>query len=220
MIILARVKDKGCTCGYIIELDDKRRKYETSTSIDKYNPQNAIKVKNGEWKAKDGYRIPTIAKCDITVAIENRNTYIVGKPNLIYNYTFAKLSKTQQILLNKTENEKMIFIDKHKENINITMKDLSAMTAYTGVEFSLFGRNDKFVLVKGTSRGITLTHKESTMLLNNKYTWIGHTHPGNSFNCMTPSDSDYDTLKYLNQKRSVIYNSVGDYYVFGEETDI
>jgi len=220
LIIIARVKDKKITCGYIIKMDDGNTKYELISSMNKYIPQNAIRLKNGEWRAKEGYSIDTIDKNDIEVAIKNRNTSLVGKPKLIYNYTFAKLSKTQQLLLSKLENNKLVIINKHAENVNITMKDLSAMTAHTGLEYSLFSRNDNYVIVKGSATGIHLTARESAMLLNNKYTWTGHTHPGNTFICMTPSDSDYDTLKYFNQKHSVIYNSIGDYYIFGEEAEI
>ena len=91
------------------------------------------------------------------------------------------------------------------------------MTAYTGLEYSLFERNDMYIIIQGDKYGIHIDKKLSAELINRKYFWIGHTHPGNTFECLTPSDSDYDTLKVLNQKRSTIYNSIGKFYVFGEE---
>ena len=64
------------------------------------------------------------------------------------------------------------------------------------------------------------TEKVPDMERLRKYKWIGHTHPGHDVICLTPSDSDYDVLNKLNQKRSVIYNSVCMYYIFGEEESI
>lgn len=220
MKIIARVKDDEFICGYIIELNDGTHKYVKRDSLFNNIPDNAIMMHNGEWKAKKGYSIKTINKNSIALEINNRNTPIVGKPHLIYNYNFAKLSKTQQYLINALKNDKIISVDKHKDNMNIKMTDLSAMTAYTGLEYSLFARNDKFIIVAGTPRGVFLREKEAIYLLNNKYVWVGHTHPGNTFNCLIPSDSDYDTLHFFNQKQSVIFNSVGEHYLFGEEKEI
>lgn len=220
MKIIARVKDNKFTCGYIIELNDGSRKYVKSDKLFHNVFDNATMVCNGEWKAKKGYKIKTININNIALEISNRNTPIVGKSRLIYNYNFAKLSKTQQYLVKALKDQKILEIDKHKDNMNIRMTDLSAMTAYTGIEYSLFARNDKFIIVAGNSTGMFLREKEAIYLLNKRYTWVGHTHPGNNFNCMIPSDADYDTLHFFNQRQSVIFNSVGEHYLFGEENEI
>jgi hypothetical protein len=148
------------------------------------------------------------------INIQNRNTSIVGKPPLIYNTSYGKLSLTQQRILDKLKDNKLIKIEKHKENISIDMKDMSSLTAYSGLEYSLFERNDMYVVVEGTSSGMTLKTNDSAYLINNRFKWIGHTHPGSGFNCLIPSDDDYETLKKFNQKRSVIYNSIGEKYIF------
>ena len=101
---------------------------------------------------------------------------------------------TQQKILNMLNERTYIIIDKKKENLKITMKDLSALTAYTGIEYALFERNDKYAVYKGNSVEIILTQGDLAMLLNGKYQWIGHAHPGNSYNCLIPSDGDYNTL--------------------------
>ena len=47
--------------------------------------------------------------------------------------------------------------------------------------------------------------------------WSGHTHVGRGTVNLVPSDGDIKMLKYLGQKRSVVYNSVGDYAVLESE---
>lgn len=151
------------------------------------------------------------------ISIQNRHTSVIGKPALIYNTQYGKLSKTQEKILNRLEQDDVAKFNKAKDNISIDMQDLSALTAYTGVEFSLFSRNDEYIIVKGTPSGIKIDTKLSAYLINKKYTWTGHTHPGSDYYCLYPSEDDYVTLKAFNQKHSVIYNSVGNYYVFEME---
>lgn len=178
--------------------------------------RNAIIDKNNRVRAKVGYEIKNIIILD-GVDINKRNTHLVRKPKVLYNYSFGKLSKTQQQLLDMLNEKDSIEIDKKRYNIKVTMKDLSSLTAVTGVEYALFERNDKYIIFKGNSYSIHLSNNIMAMLVNQRYTWVGHTHPGREFNCLMPSDGDYETLKMLNQKRSMIYNSVGDYYVFEED---
>lgn len=222
MIVLARVKENGNTCGYIIQ-EDTCRRFINNENMLYSEAQNAIRLANGEWRAKNGNSIKNVEKDKLGLIIHNRNTAVVGKPKLLYNYSFAKLSCTQKEIYNKCEKvgiNNIVVYNKHNDNIKITMKDMSALTAYKGVEFSLFERPDKYIIVMGTETGIALNNKITTLISNGKYKWIGHTHPGSSFNCLIPSDSDYDVLNKLNQKRSAIYNSVGMYYIFGEEDSI
>ena len=97
------------------------------------------------------------------------------------------------------------------------MKDLCCLTGYYKVEFALFRRPGTYIVYRGTARGISISNDDYLYLLNNNFKWIGHTHVGDTFFCLYPSDGDYDTLKKMNQRRSVIYNSIGDYHVFGLE---
>lgn len=112
------------------------------------------------------------------------------------------------------KDKEYITINKKEINLDVNMKDLSCLTAYTGLEYSLFSRNDKLILIKGTKTGMNLNSSLSFEILNKRYKWEGHTHPGFTKNCLIPSSSDYNVLKFLNQKKSIIYNSVGDYFIF------
>lgn len=134
------------------------------------------------------------------IKMQSRNTSVIGKHSLIYNTEFGKLSNTQLKLLKLLESDNIVRINKSFDNVKITMKDLSCMTAYTGLEYGLFERNDSYIIVKGNERGINISKKVSTDIINGKYKWVGHTHPGDTLNCLMPSDADYKVLKLLNQK--------------------
>lgn len=149
--------------------------------------------------------------------IKARNTSAIGKPSLIFNTEYGLLSATQKLLLNALEKQAVVHFDRHEENIKIKMRDLSCLTAYTGKEYSLFSRNDRQYLVVGNENGIQIAERLTRELVNLRYRWSGHTHVGNDIFCLMPSDADYDTLSKFKQKHSVIYNSIGQYYVFGKE---
>ena len=149
--------------------------------------------------------------------IQARNNALIGKPSVIYSSSYGRLSKNQKLLLNSFDDSGVAKFDRYGDNVSIKMRDLSCLTAYTGIEYSLFSRNDRQYLVFGTERGIHISEELTRHLVENGYKWSGHTHVGNTLFCLMPSDADYKTLRQFKQKRSVIYNSVGNFYVFGEE---
>lgn len=149
--------------------------------------------------------------------IHTRHTSETGKPALIYNSDYGRLSKNQKLLLTSFDENGIARFDRYTDSISVKMKDLSCLTAYTGKEYSLFSRNDRQYLVVGTEKGIKIPEDLSNTLIQTGYKWSGHTHVGITDFCLLPSDADYETLRKFRQKKSVIYNSVGNYYVFGEE---
>lgn len=217
-LVIARVKSKsGVLIGYRLKNTITENIIDVPfEEISHYRLINAIIDKNNKVRAKQGCSIENVYVFD-DVCINKRNTHVIGKPKILFNYSFGKLSKTQEKLIDLLKEKDRIEIDKKRENIKVTMKDLSALTAVTGLEFALFERNDKYIIFKGNSYSIYLNGNTIGMLINRKFIWVGHTHPGMSFNCLMPSDGDYKTLKALGQKKSTIYNSVGEYYVFEED---
>lgn len=205
MVVLYRVKDNNNIIGYVVNKNNSIL-FIKINDISNYSAENAILQSDGTWKAKAGYRIKTIDTREYEgIEIQARHTHLIGKPNLIQLTSLAKLSGTQVRVLEALNNNNVCYFNRNKDNINIDMKDLSALTSYTNLEFSLFRRNDKFVVIKGNKYGMYIPETLSAMLLNTKYKWVGHTHPGTDFICMMPSESDYETLKKFNQNRSVIY---------------
>lgn len=212
--ILARIKEHGVLVGYAAVDKQNNKHFILKQNIGQYKYINAYINRNNELIAKHGFTIRTINKED-EAEIERRRTSIIGKPRLLVVSTYSDLSRTQKEILKLLESSDKLEIDKRMYNIKITMKDLACMTAVTGLEYALFERDDKYRIVKGSSTGISLDNKYTCELINKRYTWVGHTHPGTTKWCLMASESDYETLRCLGQKQSVIYNSCGDYNVFG-----
>ncbi|MGY3663000.1 MAG: hypothetical protein ACXAHE_03865 [Roseburia sp. 1XD42-69] len=220
MIIKVRVKDKnGRILKYIAEDNNKEYDIMPQDIINYSNKiENAIVTKSGEIRAKKGNRIINHIINSEHLYIEKRNTSVIGKPALIHTTHYQQLSGTQNRIIKRLkENNRYCKFKKNEDSISIDMKDLSAITALTGKELSLFERNDTYIIYIGECGRISIPDKESAYLINNHFKWIGHTHPGDTQSCLMPSDSDYCTLQKFSQKRSVIYNSTGQFYVFGME---
>lgn len=208
--IINRIKEHGKTVAYTIS-DGRNRKVESAHNMSNYAVTNAIRLQNGEYKAKRGFEIPTKNKKD-SANIQNRRTGVLGKPPLIYNTSYGDLTKLQKQMLKEFETQDILELT----GIKVDMTDLSCMTAVTGVEYALFTRSNKCIVVKGGCYGMTLSKQLTNRLIREKFTWTGHTHPGNTTNCLMPSGSDYNTLRLFRQRRSAIFNSVGDYYIMEE----
>jgi len=99
----------------------------------------------------------------------------------------------------------------------VNMSDLAALTAVTGDEFAMFTKGTDRMLIRGNSYSVQITVDEAKELAHNGYRWSGHTHPGDSRECLTASRGDYLILKAFGQKRSVIYNSLGQFEIFSLE---
>jgi len=135
-----------------------------------------------------------------------------GAPSAILHIEGAKLSARQQALLAKLpEYDSRVTVKKS----DVSMRDLSALTAKTGVEFAMFTRKQERLIVRGDAVHINITPDKATALNALGYKWSGHTHIGlyNGWE-LSASDGDYDVLSEFNQKESVIYNAMGKYKTF------
>ena len=102
---------------------------------------------------------------------------------------------------------------------DVSMLDLSALTAKTGDEFAMFTREGKRLIVRGNEKSIPLIQKELIALKEQGYRWSAHTHPGFTDIDLIASDGDKRVLKLFNQSNSVIYNAAGRYkLIMREET--
>jgi hypothetical protein len=141
--------------------------------------------------------------------IENRFTG-VGQPDDIFRHGLPLDNSQQRVLdeLPETGSEAVFGKD------DVSMLDLSALTAKTGDEFAMFTLGNKRVVIRGDERSIVLPEKKVTQMIAQGYKWSGHTHPGSSGIALRASDADKVVLRAFKQKTSVIYNSVGQYQTF------
>jgi len=144
--------------------------------------------------------------------IENRYTG-VGVPEDIYRHG-RPLNNRQQALLDKLpEFDSRVTVDKE----DISMNDLSALTAKTNVEFALFTRGAERLVVRGDVGRVNINPSSAADLSARGYKWSGHTHPGSDKTVLRSSDGDKGVLSAFNQGTSVIYNSIGQYQTFANE---
>jgi len=128
----------------------------------------------------------------------------------------APLSKKQQSILERLPN-----YDSREEfdKRDVSIRDIIALTAHTGVEFAVFTRNGKRLVIRGNERKVNVYPKDGEALASQGYTWSCHTHPGMNPKITEPSQGDRDVLMAMNQNRSAIYNSTGRCFVFGIDED-
>jgi hypothetical protein len=141
--------------------------------------------------------------------IENRFTG-VGQPDDIYNHGRPLDSRQQRVLDELPEAGSRATFRK----ADVSMFDLSALTAKTGDEFAMFTAGSERVVMRGDKISIFLPEEEVRRMVARGYRWSGHTHPGNSANFLRPSLADKRALRAFGQDKSVIYNSVGQYRTF------
>ncbi len=141
--------------------------------------------------------------------IEQRNTGR-GKPGAVFHFDVALNTRQQALLNSLPEYNSRVTVSKSE----VSMADLAAMTAKTGDEFAMFTKAGERLIIRGNSYRVEITQEEAYQMGIDGYVWSGHTHPGNSVNVLQPSAGDYIILNQFNQESSVIYNSVGKYFIF------
>jgi hypothetical protein len=94
---------------------------------------------------------------------------------------------------------------------DVSMLDLSALTAQTGDEFAMFTRKGERLIVRGDAVRVPLSIDEIIGMRDNGYKWSGHTHPGVTDVDLVASDGDKKTLMLFGQTKSIVYNAVGRY---------
>lgn len=141
--------------------------------------------------------------------IEQRNTG-KGNPNAILLFDRPLNARQIKLLATLEGYDSRVLV--HKKSVN--MRDLCALTAYTGDEFALFTKGKERLIIRGNVNSVNVDIEQAQQLSENGYKWSGHTHPGTDANCLIASPGDSLILKAFGQKRSSIYNSKGQYDVF------
>jgi hypothetical protein len=95
-----------------------------------------------------------------------------------------------------------------------SMLDLAALTAKTGVEFSMFTRKGERMILRGGKANAPFAPDDAVNLRKEGYRWSGHTHSGYGLVDLEPSQGDSDVLSAFGQKKSLIYNAAGRHRVF------
>lgn len=100
---------------------------------------------------------------------------------------------------------------------DVNLKDISALTAKTNVEYALFTRKGERMVIRGANDHVQITAALARDMAAQGWRWSGHTHPGEGSNVKIASPGDMEVLKAFGQNYSVILDSTGKYEVFGGE---
>jgi hypothetical protein len=88
---------------------------------------------------------------------------------------------------------------------------LAALTAKESVEFAMFTRGSERLIVRGDRGSVNINSFDAVVLNARGYRWSGHTHVGRN---LAASYGDKKVLRRFVQKRSVIYNAMGERNIF------
>ena len=175
----------------------------TLLSVDKLGGSGIIKIRKTKEMTINSIERP------IETSIEQRHTG-KGNPNAVLIFGVEHNNRQKSLLEQLPKFDSKVIIAKKSVN----MSDLSALTAHTGNEFTMFTKGNKRLIIRGNSSMVNFDTKQAKELAKQGYRWSGHTHPGIDFLVMQPSDGDYSILDCFNQNNSVIYNSKGEFRIF------
>ena len=96
---------------------------------------------------------------------------------------------------------------------DVSMKDLSALTAMNSVEYSMFTKGGERLIIRGNDWKVGITIETAREMAKEGWTWSGHTHLGTDLAYLTPSKGDLNILEAFGQDKSVIYNQAGEHQV-------
>lgn len=199
----------NCDCQYAIRFDQ-------NSTVQGYDPEKYRKIYDSAEGSTPQEKINSMRReiyaeqkeKTISSPIE-RNTSR-GKPTAILHYEIELNNRQQKLLDQLTEFNKRVNLSKEE----VSMVDLSALTAKTGDEFAMFTNGSRRLVVRGNSEIVPITKAEAKKLNAMGYTWSGHTHVGSDALSLFASSGDLTILRCFKQERSVIYNSVGEFAQF------
>lgn len=99
----------------------------------------------------------------------------------------------------------------------IKTKDIAALTAKEGVEFALFSKGNRRLIVRGDSFETPVGEARLRQLAADGWKFSAHSHPTIGYGSLTPSPGDRNVLYLFKQGQSVIYNAKGEYDRFFKE---
>lgn len=151
-------------------------------------------------------------KQQINSPVSSRNT-AKGRPSAVLQYNIELNNRQENLLSQLSEYDSRATVRK----ADVSLTDLSTLTAKTGVEYAMFTKGGERLIIRGSSTKVNIDVAKAKELAYNGYRWSGHTHPGLDENTLIASSGDYEVLKAFGQKTSVIYNSLGRYMCFSAE---
>jgi hypothetical protein len=214
--------------------DDERAKAESKIAerqaqlrgLVKFADDNGYKVYRQNWKEQitfekkptRPYEPPedmaeTLTKSGESGTIEIQRNPATGRASAI-RLMGADLNKRQQKVLERLH-KAGDSLESTKSQIKT--KDIAALTAKEGVEFALFSKGNRRLIVRGDSFGTPVGEARLRQLAADGWKFSAHSHPTIGKNSLLASSGDMKVLYLFKQGQSVIYNASGEYGQFFKE---
>jgi len=214
--------------------DDERAKAESKIAerqaqlrgLVKIADDNGYKVYRQNWKEQitfekkptRPYEPPedmaeTLTKSGESGTIEIQRNPATGRASAI-RLMGADLNKRQQKVLERLH-KAGDSLESTKSQIKT--KDIAALTAKEGVEFALFSKGNRRLIVRGDSFGTPVGEARLRQLAADGWKFSAHSHPTIGKNSLLASSGDMKVLYLFKQGQSVIYNASGEYGQFFKE---
>lgn len=134
------------------------------------------------------------------------------------NNASLSLSEIEQRILNILPRQ-MTFAKVNKNNFPIEIENLKNVTIATNNEFAIFEKENDIIIARGNSQTWTIPKEIENELIENKYSWVGHSHT--TYGELRASSSDRETLRMFTwQEDSLIIDKDGKIVHFtGKEQD-
>lgn len=214
-----------------MSLTDEERKKAQSKIADKqaqlrglvkFADENGYKVYRQNWKEQiDFEKQPTLPYPDGNIltnvtesgTIEIQRNQATGRAAAI-RLMDADLNNRQQNVLSRLNKAGDTLVSTKSQ---IKTKDIAALTAKEGVEFSLFTKGNKRMIVRGTEFNTPVGEQRLRQLAEEGWKFSAHTHPTTGPFSLKPSPGDINVLYLFKQGQSVIYNASGEFEKFFKE---
>lgn len=214
--------------------DDERAKAESKIAerqaqlrgLVKFADDNGYKVYRQNWKEQITFeKKPTrpyqppegiaenLTKSGESGTIEIQRNPITGRASAI-RLMGADLNKRQKKVLERLH-KAGDSLESTKSQIKT--KDIAALTAKEGVEFALFSKGNRRLIVRGDSFETPVGEARLRQLAADGWKFSAHSHPTIGYGSLTPSPGDRNVLYLFKQGQSVIYNAKGEYDRFFKE---
>lgn len=155
----------------------------------------------------------TLTKSGESGTIEIQRNPATGRASAI-RLMGADLNKRQQKVLERLH-KAGDSLESTKSQIKT--KDIAALTAKEGVEFALFSKGNRRLIVRGDSFGTPVGEARLRQLAADGWKFSAHSHPTIGKNSLLASSGDMKVLYLFKQGQSVIYNASGEYGQFFKE---
>lgn len=133
-----------------------------------------------------------------------------GKPAAILHVGGNLNHRQQKLLEALAKTDDRVTVRKK----DVSMKDLAALTAFTGDEFAMFTKGGERLIMRGDTTRVNLGVEDADRLAALGYRFSGHTHPTVDPLDLFSSKGDRAVLRAFGMRTSVIYNPAGQYRTF------